>query len=60
MFLGVRVQKGSEANNAKSAILKTHSMAGFENETVKSLEYFGAHPVSKFAIGKIQLFLSYL
>ena len=60
MFLGVRVQKGSGgANNTKSAILKTHSMVGFENETVKSLEYFGAHPVSKFSIGKMQIQIYY-
>ena len=56
MFLGVRVKKGSGKNNTKAAILKTHSMKGFENETVKSLQYFGAHPVSKFSVGKENLF----
>ena len=58
MFLGVRVQTGDNGNaTTQSAILRTHSMREFENETVKSLEYFGAHPVSKFAIGNF--FTSY-
>ena len=55
MFLGVRVQNG-DADTTTSAILKTHSMKGFENETVKSMEYFGAYPVSKLAIGKLLIY----
>jgi len=53
MFLGVRLQKGDgEGAPVKAAILKTHSMRGFENQSVQSMEYFGSHPVSKFAIGR--------